>query len=111
MTLLGRADDLVIVRGKNVNPREVEAVLRQLPGVDEACVVGAAGPDGPRTVLRAVVAAAAGGVDYERVVAFCRERLAENKVPRSVRVVTALPRTERGKLDRVALVALAVAES
>jgi len=103
----GRADDLVIVRGKNVNPREVEAVLRALPGVAEACVLGVDGPDGPRSVLRAVVAAPAGGVDYERVVTGCRERLAEHKVPRSVVVLAELPRNERGKLDRAALLALA----
>ena len=105
--LLGRADDLVIVRGKNVNPREVEAVLRALPGVDDAFVLGVDGPDGPRSLLRAVVAARAGGVDYPRVVAWCRERLAEHKVPRGVVVVTELPRTERGKLDRAALAVLA----
>lgn len=105
--LLGRADDLVIVRGRNVNPREVEVVLAGLPGVAEACVFGVDGPDGPKSVLRAVVAAPAGGVDYERVVAGCRERLAEHKVPRSVVVLAELPRNERGKLDRAALLALA----
>lgn len=105
--LLGRADDLAIVRGKNVNPREVEAVLRALPGVDDAFVIGVEGPDGPRSLLRAVVACHAGGIDYQRVVLWCRERLAEHKVPRGVVVVAELPRTERGKLDRAALAALA----
>lgn len=104
--LLGRADDLVFVRGRNVNPREVEAVLRQLPGVDEVCVLGADGPDGPRSVLCAIVAVPAGGLDAERIAAFCRERLAEHKVPRSLRVVADLPRTERGKLDRAAVATL-----
>jgi len=59
-------------------------VLRALPGVDDAFVLGVDGPDGPRSLLRAVVAARAGGVDYPRVVAWCRERLAEHKVPRGV---------------------------
>jgi long-chain acyl-CoA synthetase len=101
--LLGRADDWVLVRGKNVNPREVEATLRELAGVADAAVFGADGPDGPRSVLRAVVAAPAGGLDYARVLAHCRARLAEYKVPRSVALVAELPRTERGKLDRAAL--------
>jgi acyl-CoA synthetase (AMP-forming)/AMP-acid ligase II len=105
--LLGRADDLVIVRGKNVNPREVEAVLVTLPGVSDACVLGVDGPDGPKSVLRAVIAAPGGLVDYERVIAGCREKLAEHKVPRSVLVLAELPRTERGKLDRAALALLA----
>jgi long-chain acyl-CoA synthetase len=105
--LLGRLDDLILVRGKNVNPREVEAALVELAGVEEAHVLGVDGPDGPRTVLRVVVAAPDGGLDYRRVVEHCRRRLAEHKVPRSVVIVPELPRTERGKLDRKALAALA----
>jgi long-chain acyl-CoA synthetase len=105
--LLGRADDLVIVRGKNVDPHEVERLLRAMPGVEDACVFGVAGPDGPRSVLRAVVAAPTGALDYDKVVAFCRAHLAEHKVPRSVILVPDLPRTDRGKIDRAALAALA----
>jgi long-chain acyl-CoA synthetase len=107
--LLGRADDLVIVRGKNVDPREIEAVLRTLPGVEEAMVFGVDGPEGRRSVLRAVVAAPAGQVDYARVTAFCRSRLAEHKIPRSLLVLPELPRTARGKPDRAALATLVCA--
>jgi acyl-CoA synthetase (AMP-forming)/AMP-acid ligase II len=104
--LLGRADDVLIVRGRNVHPGEVEAVLRAIPGVEEAVVFGADGPEGPRSVLRAVVAAPAGGLDVARVLAGCRQRLAEHKVPRGVLILDELPRTDRGKLDRAALSAL-----
>jgi long-chain acyl-CoA synthetase len=104
--LLGRADDWVIVRGRNVNPREIESVLRALDGVEDAAVVGVDGAEGPRSALRAVVAVPGGGVDYARVVAHCRERLAAHKVPRSVVVVAELPRSARGKIDRAALAAL-----
>lgn len=105
--LLGRADDLVIVRGRNVDPHEVERVLKTMPGVEDACVLGVAGPDGPRSVLRAVVAAPTGALAYDQVVAYCRAHLAEHKVPRSVILVPDLPRTDRGKVDRAALAALA----
>jgi long-chain acyl-CoA synthetase len=112
LRLLGRADDLVLVKGKNVNPREVEAVIAQLPGVAEVCVLGIAAADGLERTLRAVVVPrgeAPLAVDREEVVAHCRAHLAEHKVPRSVVMVDALPRTERGKLDRQALTALASA--
>lgn len=104
--LLGRADDVLIVRGRNIHPREIEATLRELPGVADVAVLGVDGPEGPRTLLRAVIAAPAGGVDRERVIDFCRQRLAAYKVPRSVVVVAELPRTDRGKPDRAALGAL-----
>jgi len=104
LRLFGRADDLVIVKGKNVQPREVEIVLRELPGVDEVCVLGVDGPDGLRTVLRAVIgtggAGASAAVTFESVVEHCRDRLAEHKIPRSVVVLPDLPRDARGKLDR-----------
>lgn len=105
--LRGRADDWVLVRGKNVNPREVETTLREIPGVVDAAVFGADGPDGPRSVLRAIVAAPTGDLDYARVLSHCRARLAEYKVPRSVVLVAELPRTDRGKIDRAALAGLA----
>jgi long-chain acyl-CoA synthetase len=106
LRLLGRADDLVIVKGRNVQPGEVELVLRALPGVDEVCVLGVDGPEGPRTVLRAVIASGGAGatsggqVTFESVVEHCRGRLAEHKIPRSVLVLPELPRDGRGKVDR-----------
>ncbi|MBZ0089465.1 MAG: hypothetical protein K8H90_03695, partial [Thermoanaerobaculia bacterium] len=48
-----------------------------------------------------------GEVGYREVAEWCRARLADHKVPRSIVLVSHLPRTDRGKLDRAALVALA----
>lgn len=109
LMLLGRLDDLINVKGKKVNPREVERVLAALPGVEEAAVLDAAA-DGARPRVRAVVACPAGSLDPSRVLAHCRAHLAEHKVPRSVVLVERLPRTERGKLDRAALRRLAPRE-
>ncbi len=106
LRLLGRADEVVIVRGRNVQPREVEGVIRRLPGVLDVCVLGIDGPDGPCSQLRAVVAAPAGALSAREVFSWCRAHLAEYKVPRSVVQVAELPRTERGKLDRRALLEL-----
>ena len=103
LRLEGRVDDLVIVKGRNVQPSEVEGVLRELAGVEEVCVLGVAGPEGPRTLLRAVIAARDGALSYERVIEHCRERLAEIKVPKNLVFVRELPRDARGKVDRRAL--------
>ena len=101
LALQGRVDDLVNVKGKKVNPREVESVLAQLEGVDEAAVLGVPGTGGE--VLRAVIACRPGRLAPADVVAWCREHLSAHKVPRSVILVEALPRNARGKLDRAAL--------
>ena len=102
LALRGRVDDLVNIKGKKVNPREVEAVLSQLPGVREVAVLGVSLPDRSGEVLRAVVASD-GSLTAEEVVAWCRPRLSPHKVPRSVVLVPELPRTSRGKLDRGSL--------
>jgi acyl-coenzyme A synthetase/AMP-(fatty) acid ligase len=105
LALRGRVDDLVNIKGKKVNPREVEAILAGLEGVDEAVVLGI--PLGCRgEVLRAVVACRPGSLTAGEVVAWCRSHLSAHKVPRSVILVPALPRNPRGKLDRPALLAL-----
>jgi fatty-acyl-CoA synthase len=44
------------------------------------------------------------------VAAWCRSRLADHKVPRSIVIVDAIPRTPRGKIDRMALLELRGAE-
>lgn len=106
LVLRGRVDDLVNIKGKKVNPREVEAVLCQLAGVDEAAVLGVTMPGRPGEILRAVVACPPGRLTAEDVVAWCRSHLSAHKVPRSVILVPHMPRTARGKLDRPALLAL-----
>ncbi len=105
LALRGRVDDLVNIKGKKVNPREVETVLAALPGVDEAAVLGVP-LAGPGELLRAVVACRPGSLSAGEVIAWCRSRLSTHKVPRSVILIEALPRNARGKLDRAALLAL-----
>ena len=108
LALRGRVDDLVNIKGKKVNPREVEAILAELPGVDEAVVLGVP-VEGRGEILRAVVACRAGNLTTSEVVAWCRGHLSAHKVPRSVILLEALPRNARGKLDRAALLALGTA--
>lgn len=110
LALQGRLDDLVNIKGKKVNPREVEGVIRRLPGVDEAVVLGVPAPGRSGETLRAVVACRPGRLTAEEVAVWCRTHLSAHKVPRSVLLVEALPRNPRGKLDRCALLALSAAD-
>lgn len=111
LRLLGRADAVINVSGKKVHPLEVEAVLRGMPGVRDAAVVGAPKTETGRETVRAYVACDPGRVTYASLAAWCRKNLARHKIPRSVVFVEAIPRTGRGKLDRAALVALGPART
>ena len=97
---------VINLRGRKVDPSEIEKVLAGLDGVDEAVVLGVTSPRGEEEIVRAVVACADGRLNYQRVTAWCRQELAEHKVPRSVIIVDAIPRTSRGKIDRAALLML-----
>jgi acyl-CoA synthetase (AMP-forming)/AMP-acid ligase II len=106
LVLLGRQDGIVNIKGRKVNPREVESVLAELDGVDEAVVLGIPVPERGGEVLRAVIGCRSGRLSREEVLAWCRERLAAHKVPRSLILLPEIPRTGRGKPDRAALLAL-----
>jgi acyl-coenzyme A synthetase/AMP-(fatty) acid ligase len=106
LALLRRVDRVINVRGRKVDPCEVEAVLSMLDGVAEAVVVGVSSPDGSDETVRAVMACPSVRPEYREIAAWCRGRLADHKVPRSVVFVDSIPRTARGKIDRSALLKL-----
>lgn len=106
IALLGRLDGLVNVKGKKVNPAEIEKTLLGLAGVEDIVALGVPAPERGGEMLRVVIACAPGRLAYEDVLAFCRTRLADHKVPRSIILLAAIPRTCRGKIDRQALLAL-----
>jgi benzoate-CoA ligase family protein len=96
----GRVDDLIKVGGIWVAPAEIEHCLVEHPQVIEAAVVGA--QENGLTLTRAFVVLRE-PVQERSLQDFVRERLAPHKVPREVRIVTDLPKTPSGKLDRKAL--------
>jgi len=106
LRLRGRVDGLINVKGKKVNPTEIESVLQRMPGVSEVVAFGVPSADKASDTVRAVIACPTGGLGYDEVLAWCRAHLPEHKVPRSVVLVSAIPRTSRGKVSREELLAL-----
>lgn len=101
--IVDRKKDMVIVGGYNVYPREVDEVLLEHPKVQEAVCVGI--PDELRgETLKAYVVLRHGeNMDKAEVIAWCRRKLANYKVPRLVEFREELPRTIVGKVLRRAL--------
>ncbi|PQD99667.1 acyl-CoA synthetase [Mycobacterium sp. EPG1] len=96
-----RAKDMIISGGVNIYPAEVEGVLSSHPAIADAAVIGIPDPEWGEQV-KAVVELVDGATPSDeladQIVAYCRERLAGFKCPRSVDFDAALPRTETGKL-------------
>ena len=98
LTITDRLTDMYICGGFNVYPAEVEQVLARLDGVAEAAVIGVS-DERLGEVGRAYLVPRPGqALDEARVLAFCRERLANYKVPRQVRLRPGLPRNPSGKV-------------
>lgn len=104
LSVTGRLKDTIIRGGNNINPLEVEEMLRQCASVRDACVVGRADGDLGERAAAFVVAAPGAGPTLEELVA-CLERdgLARFKWPESLHLVDALPVRSTGKVDRQAL--------
>jgi len=101
--LVDRANDLVIVNGFNVYPREVEQVLGELPQVREAAVVGVPDPRSGETVKAVIVVQRGTELTVEQVREHCATRLARFKVPTVVEFVERLPHSATGKITRFSL--------
>jgi long-chain acyl-CoA synthetase len=103
--IVDRLKDMIIVSGLKVLPRDVEEVLYMHPQIREAAVVGipnkARGDD---TVTAFIVTKDGESIDVEQLKAFCKQYLAEFKVPRNFEFRAELPKTTVGKVLRRALV-------
>ena len=109
--ILGRTDDMLIVGGFNVQPAEVEAVLRGQADVADAAVFGVPDVDLGEVPLAAVISRAGGAIDEAAMLQACRDRLASYKVPRAIRVVDEFPLTANGKVQRFRMRDQALRES
>jgi acyl-CoA synthetase (AMP-forming)/AMP-acid ligase II len=103
LAITGRSKEMFVVGGFNVYPAEVEDALARHDAVAESGVIGV--PDQRMgEVARAYVRLRPGrSATADELIAHCRERLANFKVPREVVFVDDLPKTASGKVRRVEL--------
>jgi len=96
--IVDRKKDMIVSGGENVFPREVEEVLHQHDDVLEAAVIGIPDPYWVEKVHAVVVLKAGARATGADLIAFCKERLAGYKAPKSVEIVPDLPKNPAGKI-------------
>ena len=99
----GRTSEMIIRRGSNIAPGEVENVLEAHPDVLEVVVVGVADSKIGQRVAAFIEPEPGCTADIEELKAFASKRLGNFKVPEYWSVLDSLPRNAVGKLDRKAL--------
>jgi long-chain acyl-CoA synthetase len=107
LKIVDRKKDMVIVSGFNVYPNEVEAVVAACPGVAECACVGAPDDKTGEAVKLFIARAPGTSLTEAEVIAHCRRELTAYKVPKQVRFVDALPKSNVGKILRKDLRGLA----
>lgn len=103
LVLEGRSSDVIKSGGEKVHPNEVERVLLEHPGVEDAAVYGLQDATWGERVCATIVPLPGAGPDLQDILAFCRGRLASFKIPRQIDAVAALPRNSGGKVLRSVL--------
>jgi acyl-coenzyme A synthetase/AMP-(fatty) acid ligase len=103
LRLIGREKELIIRGGVNISPLEIDSVLMQRPEVVEAACVGVPDQTYGEEVVAYVVLRQGARATADDLLRHCQAVLPAFKAPKRIVLSDALPKTERGKLDRKAL--------
>jgi len=103
LELTGREKDLIIRGGVNISPVEIDSFLMRHPALIEAATVGVPDPIYGEEVVSYVVARPGAPIEAGELLRYCSDGLPAFKAPKQIVLSAALPKTERGKLDRRAL--------
>lgn len=98
-----RLKDVIISGGENISSIEVEGVLLRHPAVQEVAVVGMPDERWGETPYAFVVLKQGATAEEEELRQFTRDRLAHFKAPRVIRLVSELPKTATGKIQKYIL--------
>jgi long-chain acyl-CoA synthetase len=101
--IVDRRKEMLLVRGMNVYPREIEEVLHRFPGVREAAVVPKADEKRGEVPVAFVSPVDNAKLEANEILRFLRDHLADYKIPKEIRIVEALPRTPTGKIAKLEL--------
>lgn len=104
LSLTGRIKEMFKVGGTNAYPSEIEQHLASHPAIQMSAVVGAPDERLGEVGMAFVVVRAGHDLTPAEVIAHCKGRIADYKVPRHVKLVTGLPLTTTGKVQRAQLI-------
>jgi len=99
----GRGDDIISSGGEKVSPFSVQSVLLEVKGVQAAEVIGVPDKKWGEAVKAVVIREKGSKISEEKIIQFCKNRLAKYEVPKSVDFVDIFPVGTTGKISRKAL--------
>lgn len=103
LQIVGRTKEMIIRGGANIYPREIEEALYENPKVRDAAIVGLPDPRLGERVCACIVPKDGEIITFDEVVEFLRRRVATYKLPEQLVILTELPRTPTGKVQKTPL--------
>ena len=98
--IVGRAKDIIIRGGENIQPRDIEEFFHTLPEVEDVQVIGVPDETYGEAVCAWIKLTAGANADADGLRAACRGRIATFKIPKHIRFVTEFPMTASGKVQK-----------
>ena len=102
-TIRGRIKDVIRRSGENIAAGEIEAVLYEMPEILDVAAVPVADPvrgEEVKICISLGPGIGSGDVPPDRIMAFCRDRLAKFKLPRYIEYRDRLPKTAKGSIAK-----------
>jgi non-ribosomal peptide synthetase component E (peptide arylation enzyme) len=100
LKIVGRKKEMIIRGGANIYPREIEEVLFKHPKVLDVSVIGVPDPKLGERACACIVPRPGERITLEEVVDYLRDKIATYKLPERLRILSELPRTPTGKVQR-----------
>lgn len=97
---VGRTDDLIKTGGEQVSPKEVEDILCELAGVNQAVVFGVDHEFLGQAITASLVLESGSGLTAADILAYCSVHLEKHMIPKHVEILAELPKTLTGKINR-----------
>ena len=110
VNIVGRIKDMIIRGGENIYPREIEEYLYGHPAIEDVQVIGVPDARYGEQVMAWVKLREGFEATGEEIKEFCRGRIAHFKVPRYVKFVDGFPMTVTGKIRKVEMREVSIAE-
>lgn len=101
--LTGRLSDMIKVGGNRISPLEVEEIITRLEGIEEVAASGVDDEMLGQVVKVSIVRSVGSSITEMQIKAFCRQQLAQYKIPKFIEFVEQLPKTSSGKVKRYLL--------
>lgn len=96
----GRADDLFKSKGEKIYPKEIELILHELEGIENAAVFGINDPHDGQAIVACIEAKNESSISRSDITLHCRKNLESFMVPKHVSIQETLPKSENGKIDK-----------